>query len=67
MTTDPAGAEEIRITVSSLISRNQDKVSQAKEKPALMGWFVGQTMKALSGNASPEQVNVIVTEEFAKV
>src|SRR5680860_276096 len=40
-----------------VIAANPDKVEQAKEKPALIGWFVGQVMKATQGKASPQAVN----------
>jgi aspartyl-tRNA(Asn)/glutamyl-tRNA(Gln) amidotransferase subunit B len=32
-------------------------VEQAKTKPALIGWFVGQVMKASGGKANPQAVN----------
>jgi len=35
-------------------------VEQAKEKPALIGWFVGQVMKATQGKASPQAVNELL-------
>jgi aspartyl-tRNA(Asn)/glutamyl-tRNA(Gln) amidotransferase subunit B len=37
--------------------RNPDKVEQARAKPALIGWFVGQVMKASGGKANPQAVN----------
>ena len=39
------------------IAANPDKVEQAKAKPALIGWFVGQVMKASGGKANPQAVN----------
>src|SRR5262249_20623187 len=36
----------IEAIVDSVISANPDKVAQAKAKPTLIGWFVGQVMKA---------------------
>src|SRR5918992_316231 len=32
-------------------------VEQAKAKPTLLGWFVGQVMKATGGKANPQAVN----------
>ena len=37
-----------------------DKVAQAREKPTLLGWFVGQTMKATGGKANPAAVNALL-------
>lgn len=35
----------IEQAVDEIIAKNSDKVMQAKQKPALAGWFVGQVMK----------------------
>jgi aspartyl-tRNA(Asn)/glutamyl-tRNA(Gln) amidotransferase subunit B len=35
-------------------------VEQAKAKPTLLGWFVGQVMKATGGKANPGAVNAIL-------
>jgi aspartyl-tRNA(Asn)/glutamyl-tRNA(Gln) amidotransferase subunit B len=43
--------------VDDLIAGNSDKAAQAKEKPAVIGWFVGQVMKSSGGKASPQVVN----------
>jgi aspartyl-tRNA(Asn)/glutamyl-tRNA(Gln) amidotransferase subunit B len=32
-------------------------VAQARAKPTLLGWFVGQVMKATGGKANPQAVN----------
>ena len=37
-----------------------DKVEQARAKPTLAGWFVGQVMKATGGKANPQAVNQLV-------
>jgi aspartyl-tRNA(Asn)/glutamyl-tRNA(Gln) amidotransferase subunit B len=47
----------IEKAVDEVIAANPDKVEQAKQKPALIGWFVGQVMKATGGKASPQAVN----------
>ena len=43
-----------------MIAANPDKVEQAKEKPKMAGWFVGQVMKATGGKANPQAVNQLV-------
>ncbi|MDF2231981.1 Asp-tRNA(Asn)/Glu-tRNA(Gln) amidotransferase subunit GatB [Albimonas sp. CAU 1670] len=50
----------IEAAVDEVIAANPDKVAQAKEKPSLAGWFVGQVMKATGGKANPKAVNEIV-------
>jgi len=43
--------------VADILDRNPDKAAQAKAKPAMLGWFVGQVMKASGGKANPQMVN----------
>ena len=50
-----AGA--IERAVEAIIAANPDKVAQAIAKPTLLGWFVGQVMKATGGKANPQAVN----------
>jgi len=50
----------IETAVDAIIAANPDKVEQAKAKPTLLGWFVGQTMKATGGKANPQAVNEIL-------
>jgi aspartyl-tRNA(Asn)/glutamyl-tRNA(Gln) amidotransferase subunit B len=52
--TDLSAIERV---VDEIIANNPDKVEQAKAKPALVGWFVGQVMKASGGKANPKAVN----------
>src|SRR5271163_2641858 len=52
--TDLSAIEKV---VDDIMSANPDKVAQAKAKPALMGWFVGQVMKSSGGKANPQAVN----------
>jgi aspartyl-tRNA(Asn)/glutamyl-tRNA(Gln) amidotransferase subunit B len=47
----------IEKAIDAIIAANPDKVEQAKAKPTLLGWFVGQTMKATGGKANPQAVN----------
>ena len=50
----------IETAVDAVIAANPDKVEQAKAKPSMAGWFVGQVMKATGGKANPQAVNAIV-------
>lgn len=50
----------IEKAVDEVIAANPDKVEQAKAKPTLAGWFVGQVMKATGGKANPQSVNEMV-------
>ena len=50
----------IETAVDAIIAKNPDKVAQAKAKPAMIGWFVGQVMKASGGKANPQAVNDIL-------
>jgi aspartyl-tRNA(Asn)/glutamyl-tRNA(Gln) amidotransferase subunit B len=46
--------------VDDILAANPDKAAQAREKPAVLGWFVGQVMKASGGKANPQAVNAIL-------
>ncbi len=50
----------IEKAVDEVIAANPEKVEHAKEKPAIIGWFVGQVMKATQGKASPQAVNELL-------
>jgi aspartyl-tRNA(Asn)/glutamyl-tRNA(Gln) amidotransferase subunit B len=43
--------------VDDIVAANPDKVAQARAKPQMIGWFVGQVMKASGGKANPQAVN----------
>jgi aspartyl-tRNA(Asn)/glutamyl-tRNA(Gln) amidotransferase subunit B len=60
--TDVAAIERI---VDEIVAGNPDKVMQAKAKPALIGWFVGQVMKASGGKANPQAVNELLRRKLA--
>jgi aspartyl-tRNA(Asn)/glutamyl-tRNA(Gln) amidotransferase subunit B len=47
----------IEKAVDDIIAANPDRAAQAKAKPQLVGWFVGQVMKASGGKANPQSVN----------
>jgi aspartyl-tRNA(Asn)/glutamyl-tRNA(Gln) amidotransferase subunit B len=55
--TDLSAIEKL---VDDILRRNPEKVEQAKAKPALIGWFVGQVMKSSGGKANPQAVNELL-------
>jgi aspartyl-tRNA(Asn)/glutamyl-tRNA(Gln) amidotransferase subunit B len=50
----------IEKAVDEIIAANPDKVEQAKAKPGMLGWFVGQVMKSTGGKANPQAVNELL-------
>jgi aspartyl-tRNA(Asn)/glutamyl-tRNA(Gln) amidotransferase subunit B len=52
--TDAGAIEKL---VADIVAANPDKVAQARAKPAMVGWFVGQVMKSSGGKANPQAVN----------
>jgi aspartyl-tRNA(Asn)/glutamyl-tRNA(Gln) amidotransferase subunit B len=54
----------IEKAVDDIIAANPDKVEQAKAKPTMAGWFVGQVMKATGGKANPQAVNDLVKSKL---
>ena len=50
----------IEKAVDEIIAANPDKVEQAKAKPTMLGWFVGQVMKVTGGKANPQAVNALL-------
>ena len=55
----------IEAVIDEVISANPDNVAAYKAgKVALMGWFVGQVMKASKGKANPGIVNKILAEKL---
>ncbi|MCX5579009.1 Asp-tRNA(Asn)/Glu-tRNA(Gln) amidotransferase subunit GatB [Kaistia terrae] len=59
--TDTGAIEKV---VDDIIAANPEKVEQAKAKPTLAGWFVGQIMKASGGKANPQVVNDILKKKL---
>ena len=55
--TDSGAIEAI---IADIVAGNAEKATQAKAKPALVGWFVGQVMKASGGKANPQTVNALL-------
>jgi aspartyl-tRNA(Asn)/glutamyl-tRNA(Gln) amidotransferase subunit B len=54
----------IEKVVDDIIAGNPEKVEQARIKPALVGWFVGQVMKASAGKANPQTVNELLKRKL---
>ena len=48
---------EIERAVDSVLAANPEKAEQARSKPGMLGWFVGQVMKATGGKANPQAVS----------
>ncbi len=54
----------IETIVDEIIGANPDKVEQAKAKPGLLGWFVGQVMKQSQGKANPQAVSDMLKQKI---
>jgi aspartyl-tRNA(Asn)/glutamyl-tRNA(Gln) amidotransferase subunit B len=54
----------IETVVDDIMSANPDKVAQARAKPQLIGWFVGQVMKSSGGKANPQAVNDLLKSKL---
>ncbi|MBO0734683.1 MAG: Asp-tRNA(Asn)/Glu-tRNA(Gln) amidotransferase subunit GatB, partial [Methylocapsa sp.] len=50
----------IAAAVDEVIAQNLEKAAQARAKPSMLGWFVGQVMKKTGGKANPAAVNDIL-------
>ena len=60
--TDTAAIEKV---IDEVIAANPDNVAAYRAgKTALMGWFVGQVMKASQGKANPGAVNKILQQKL---
>ncbi|MFH1340882.1 MAG: Asp-tRNA(Asn)/Glu-tRNA(Gln) amidotransferase subunit GatB [Pseudomonadota bacterium] len=59
--TDLGAIEKV---VDEIIAANPDKVAQARAKPQLAGWFVGQVMKSSGGKANPQAVNDLLKSKL---
>ena len=54
----------IEAMVDEAIANNATQAEKAKENPKLLGFFVGQVMKASQGKANPQAVNKILREKL---
>jgi len=55
---------EIEKIVDEILAANPDKAAGAQAKPAMLGWFVGQVMKASGGKANPQAVNALLRDKL---
>jgi aspartyl-tRNA(Asn)/glutamyl-tRNA(Gln) amidotransferase subunit B len=54
----------IEKAIDAVIAGNPDKVAAVKAKPTMLGWFVGQVMKATGGKANPQAVNELLKSKL---
>ncbi len=54
----------IEKAVDEIVAANPEKAAQAKAKPSMLGWFVGQVMKATGGKANPQTVNDMLRKKL---
>jgi aspartyl-tRNA(Asn)/glutamyl-tRNA(Gln) amidotransferase subunit B len=59
--TDTTAIEKL---VSDIVAANPEKAKQAQAKPTMIGWFVGQVMKASGGKANPQAVNALLKRKL---
>jgi aspartyl-tRNA(Asn)/glutamyl-tRNA(Gln) amidotransferase subunit B len=50
----------IEAVIDQVIAANPEKAQEAKAKPKMASWFVGQVMKATQGKANPQTVTAIL-------
>lgn len=54
--------KDMLAVIDGVFSFNPDKVAQAKENPFLIGWFIGQVLKASDGKAEREAVETAIKD-----
>ncbi len=54
----------IERAVDEVIAANAEKAEQAKAKPGMLGWFVGQVMKTTGGKANPQAVSDLLKQQL---
>lgn len=54
----------IEALVDEALAANPGQVEEAKENPKLLGFFVGQVMKASGGKANPQAVNQLLRDKL---
>ena len=50
----------IEAAIREIVAANPKQVEAYKAKPTMLGWFVGQVMKASGGKANPQAVNELL-------
>jgi aspartyl-tRNA(Asn)/glutamyl-tRNA(Gln) amidotransferase subunit B len=59
--TDTGAIEAI---IDEIIAANPDQVAKVLAKPTMIGWFVGQAMKASGGKANPQALNELMKKKL---
>ena len=59
--TDLGAIEKV---VDEIIAANPGQVEAVKAKPTMLGWFVGQAMKASGGKANPQALNELLKKKL---
>ncbi|MEO5805645.1 Asp-tRNA(Asn)/Glu-tRNA(Gln) amidotransferase subunit GatB [Devosia sp.] len=59
--TDTGAIEAI---IDEIIAANPDQVAKVLAKPTMIGWFVGQAMKASGGKANPQALNDLMKKKL---
>ena len=54
----------IEALVDEIVAANPDKAEAVKDRPNMLGWFVGQVMKASQGKANPQAVNALLRKKL---
>ncbi|HTV32616.1 MAG TPA: Asp-tRNA(Asn)/Glu-tRNA(Gln) amidotransferase subunit GatB [Methylocella sp.] len=54
----------IAAAVDAILAANPDKVVQVQTKPSMLGWFVGQVIRASGGKANPQAVNALLKDKL---
>jgi aspartyl-tRNA(Asn)/glutamyl-tRNA(Gln) amidotransferase subunit B len=54
----------IEAAVDAVIEANPGQVEKVRDKPNMIGWFVGQVMKATGGKANPKAVNEMLKKKI---
>ncbi len=56
--------ESLKEIITNIIAQNPNQVNKLETNPKLMGWFVGQVMKATDGKANPKSVNELLKQNL---
>ena len=57
---------DIEKLIDQIILNNPQQVEKVASNPKVIGWFVGQVMKASNGKANPKVANELVAKKLAK-
>ncbi len=56
----------IESVVDEIVASSPDQVERLRSNPKVLGWFVGQVMKATGGKANPKLVNELLRSRLLK-